>query len=259
MNHQKQITVLVEFAYQGHLFHGLAIQPDVPTVGGALKYRLAEVFAEPPRALTFAARTDAGVSAEQNFATFRVTQREAIQVQLGALVQETQIDGLRVLSARTVSPKTNARTSACAKSYRYEIQDGVAQPDPRERPWQIYPVLDERRMLQAAQAILGEHDFSAFRAAGCSAKTTVRVLHSLSITREGDRVRLDFEGNGFLRKMVRILSGTLAEVGAQLREPDEISALLLSRSRPLAGFTAPARGLTLRKVSLVELPTDKRS
>lgn len=243
-------TVLLEIAYDGSRFHGLAMQPNVATVAAAVRARIASVFAEDPKALTFAARTDAGVSADQNFATFRIAGPANPERALSRLVEGTLADGLHIKGAQFVPRSVNARSSALGKSYRYEIQDATRNPNPRARPWQIYPRLDEQRMAAAAAHLVGEHDFSAFRAMGCSAKSTVKQLQKVSISRSEDRVQIDFEGNGFLRKMVRILSGTLAEVGAQLRTPEEVATILQSRNRRLAGLTAPARGLTLRRVTL---------
>jgi tRNA pseudouridine38-40 synthase len=103
-------------------------------------------------------------------------------------------------------------------------------------------------MREAVTHLLGEHDFAAFRASGCSAKTTVRRVESIDVQRVGDLLTLDVRGNAFLRNMVRIVAGTLAEVGAGRRTPAQVAEILASKNRTKAGYTAPAPGLELVEV-----------
>lgn len=246
-------TILLELAYDGAVFHGLAAQPGLCTVAGELRSKLRDAFGEDVRALTFSARTDAGVDARQNFATFRVRQTARLTRILAELTAATHQDhALRLLSARCVPRSVNARTSAIGKVYRYKIRDGVDAPRFERGCWEIWPTLDVAQMSRAAELLVGEHNFSSFRASGCHGKGAVKRITRLQIHRQTEFVEILIAGNGFLRKMVRIMSGTLAEIGAGLRGAGQIVTILQAANRSAAGVTAPARGLTLYQVDLMQ-------
>ena len=141
------------------------------------------------------------------------------------------------------------RFSATGKHYRYTI---LARPDRsprwRDRAWHVPEPLSLPQMIEASRALLGEHDFSAFRAAGCTAKTARRRIDAVGVTRSEELVEVDVRGNAFLRNMVRILVGTLAEVGTHHRPIGQVGEILASRDRTKAGKTAPAHGLELMEV-----------
>lgn len=247
-----RVQLRIDFGYDGARFFGLQPQPGRPTAGGALRRRFEAAGAE-PKALCFAARTDAGVHARHNVATCWLWRpRDADQV-----VEEVcrpRDDGLGPLLVCRVPIDVHARAIATGKHYRYRIVDGAAPPVVWKGPgagdaWRVVPRLDVEAMARAAIHLVGQHDFSAFRSRRCNAPDPVRHLTAVEVTRgrEGD-VIIDVRGRSFLRHMVRIITGTLAEVGAGLRSSDDVAAVLAQRRRGRAGPTAPACGLTLVRV-----------
>lgn len=232
-------------------FHGVARQPGYATVSETLERHLTAVLGTAPRALTFAARTDRGVSAEQNFATcwFRdIAPTEAMLTELPVSHADW-----RLTRARWVPRSVNARNGTLGKHYRYRITpnatlaQAAATGDSR---WVIVPRLDVTAMRRAAQLLEGTHDFSAFRAAGCDGKDPLKTLDDVRVTETESEIVIDVYGRAFLRKMVRILVGTLAEVGAGLRRVESVSQLLAEGDRGQSGLTAPAHGLCLVSVEL---------
>lgn len=271
----------MRFGYDGGRFHGVPPQPDLPTVGGALRERFIEAFEQRPRNLAFTSRTDGGVHAVGNLSTCWIPEIPDLSARLAALCA-IDGDGLRDVEAVHMPMATHARALSQGKHYRYRIETGFSAealeaiearvswrarrderkglapppPDPEEaRVWQIHPGLDLDRVRRAAAHLIGERDFNALRTTKCSANITIKQLDSILITPEAvgeGRVRYTFDirGRSFLRKMVRIMVGTLVEVGVGWREPDSLPALLESRDRRKAGITAPSRGLTLQEILL---------
>jgi tRNA pseudouridine38-40 synthase len=195
-----------------------------------------------------ASRTDAGVHARGQIATFR-TERpiplHGIRRGLNSLLP----DAIAVRSADEVADDFHPRFSATGKHYRYTILTRTDRsPRLRLRAWHHPEPLALEAMQDAASRLLGEHDFRAFRAAGCGAKTTLRRVEAITFGQpERDVIEVDVHGNAFLRHMVRILVGTLSEVGRR-RSVSEVSEILASRDRTRAGITAPAHGLELIEV-----------
>jgi tRNA pseudouridine38-40 synthase len=157
-----------------------------------------------------------------------------------------------VTEAADVPPGFDARRDVVRKQYRYRVLNRLAPSPLRRRfTWHIRRELDLEPMRRAAELLVGEHDFAAFRGAPGGpppTESTVRKLERLSVEREGDEVRLTAEGRSFVRYMVRNLAGTLVEVGRGRLEPGEIEGILDSRSRARAGPTAPPRGLCLVRI-----------
>jgi tRNA pseudouridine38-40 synthase len=143
----------------------------------------------------------------------------------------------------------HARRAARGRVYRYRVATG-AYLSPFDAPfaWHFRSELEVSAMALAAGHLIGEHDFSAFRAAGDVSATPVKSLRSCVVTRDGDRIDLTVEGSSFLQHMVRTIAGTLVEVGRGHRPPSWVAEVLASRDRSMAGPTAPARGLTLERV-----------
>ncbi|MCL2617000.1 MAG: tRNA pseudouridine(38-40) synthase TruA, partial [Defluviitaleaceae bacterium] len=146
-------------------------------------------------------------------------------------------------------------TDAKHKTYRYRIDNGEV-PDvfARRYAWHIHSKLDVAAMEEAAAFFVGTFDFKAFAAAGGSAKTSVRTIFGLRVERNMDMISIDVTGNGFLYNMVRIIVGTLAEVGLGKRQPADIPAVIASLDRKKAGQTAPAMGLTMVEVVYPAMP-----
>ncbi len=195
-----------------------------------------------------ASRTDAGVHARGQVASFRTERAiplDGVRRGLNAILPPA----IAVVGAREVGDDFHPRFSARGKHYRYTI---LARPDrsPRwhHRAWHRPRPIDLDAMRAAAAALIGEHDFAAFRAAGCTAKTTLRRIDAIDLARVGERLILDVRGNAFLRHMVRIVTGTLVEVGEGRRPIAEVSEILASGDRTRAGQTAPPHGLELIEV-----------
>ena len=155
-------------------------------------------------------------------------------------------DDICVTWAKPVNDEFHARFSATGRSYRYLILNRLNRSAlHRNRAWWVHQTLDENRMHKAAQHLLGEHDFSAFRAAGCQAKTAHRNLTSIEVNREREWLILSVSANAFLQHMVRNITGTLAAVGLGEQSVDWVAEVLQSRDRTTAGVAAPPHGLTL--------------
>jgi tRNA pseudouridine38-40 synthase len=234
--------------YDGAAFAGWQVQPDRETVQGVLEVAIARVAGCRVRVVG-AGRTDAGVHAEGQVAS------AAIETQLGAERLRLALNGvlpatLAVVEAAVAPQGFHARRDARSKRYRYCIWNGATRSPLRSpRAWCLQRPLDLPEMRRAAAALVGTHDFASFQTAGSDVTTTLRTLHGIEVAgASGAEIRIGFEGSGFLRHMVRNLTGTLVEVGSGRRRADEMPGLLAARDRRRAGRTAPAHGLTLEWV-----------
>ena len=196
-----------------------------------------------------AGRTDTGVHASGQVVHFDTnSERSERGWLLGA--NTTLPDDIAVTWARPVSDDFHARFSATARSYRYVILNRQVRPAiNRHRAWWVHQTLDAELMHQAAQKLLGRHDFSAFRAAGCQASTPIREITSIAVVRIGDRIVLEVAANAFLQHMVRTIIGTLVAIGGDDVAIDSLPAILASKDRKNAGVVAPSHGLTLVHVA----------
>jgi len=241
----RHIRLVVE--YDGTTLCGWQRQTNGPTVQQHLEEALARLLTHEV-SVVGASRTDAGVHARGQVASFR-TERpiplHGIRRGLNSLLPPE----IAVRVADEVADDFHPRFSATGKHYRYTL---LARPDRsprwRERAWHVAEPLALARMQAGTEPLLGEHDFAAFRAAGCTARTTRRRIDDVTIEPEGELVRVDVRGNAFLRNMVRIVVGTLVEVGIGRREPAQVAEILASLDRTRAGITAPAHGLELMEV-----------
>lgn len=228
--------------YDGSGFCGWQAQRDDPSVQVTLEQALSRVADQAVR-LSCAGRTDTGVHALCQVAHFdSEANREGRQWVLGC---NTQLpDSVCLLWARRVDDAFHARFSAFERSYRYVILNRAVRPALRSGKvaWCRKP-LDAGRMHEAAQALLGEHDFSAFRSAGCQARHAVREISQIRVAREGEDVILDIAANGFLYHMVRNIAGSLIDVGSGERASTWMGELLAGGDRTVAGATAEAAGL----------------
>jgi tRNA pseudouridine38-40 synthase len=241
----RHIRLVVE--YDGTLLCGWQRQSNGPTVQGHLEDALAQLLQQ-ETPVVGASRTDAGVHARGQVASFR-TERSIPLHGFRRGLNSMLPDSIAIREATEVGEDFHARFSATGKHYRYTI---LARPDrsPRWRhhAWHNPDPLDPAAMQKAAAVLVGRHDFAGFRAAGCAAKTTIRHLESIDISTPGDRVIVDVRGNAFLRNMVRILVGTLTEVGEGRRSVAQVAEILTTKDRTQAGITAPAHGLELMEV-----------
>lgn len=244
------MKILLELSYVGDGFAGYQVQPGKATVQAAIQDALEAIYGEryPVKGCS---RTDAGVHALQYFATFDTEKNIPLESLPNAL--NSAIDKrIAVLSARLVSDDFHVRHDVLYKEYEYVVL-ARRTPDPflAARAWHFpKPLLSDalERMRAAAGAFVGKHDFSGFMSAGSSVADTVRTIKYLDIIDEGDIIRIRVAADGFLYNMVRIIVGTLIEVGLGKIEPSDINGIIASCERSRAGMTAPAEGLYLRRV-----------
>ena len=237
------MRVALGIEYDGTDFLGWQRLAHGPSVQAEVEAALAFVADHPVEA-TCAGRTDSGVHARCQVVHFDArAARDPRAWVLGATARLPR--AIAVLWARAMPDDFHARFSARARRYRYVILNRAIRPalDARFVAWERRP-LDAGAMHAAAQALLGEQDFSSFRAVSCQAAHARRCVNAIGVRRAGEQVILDIEANAFLHHMVRNIAGSLLEVGRGERPPGWIAELLAARDRNLAGATAPAQGLT---------------
>jgi tRNA pseudouridine38-40 synthase len=250
---------LVRFGYFGDPFSGVQPLRDRPTAGGALYERLVEAFGVPPKALCFSARTDRGVHALDNMATFFIPDEGAHVSEAARAVERARDDGLTFVRLFAVSRHVHARGTARGKRYRYIVDDMCADADDPHHPkslysWRIAPAVDVDRARSAAALLVGERDFSSFRSGPRTDASPVKHISRITVRGPyalpavGRRIFIEVIGDGFLRKMVRNIAGLLVEVGSGWRDVDDIPRILAARDRSALGITAPPGGLTLVEV-----------
>jgi tRNA pseudouridine38-40 synthase len=243
-------TIKLTIAYDGTAYAGWQRQADVDTVQARLEAALAEIEG---LAVTVhgAGRTDRGVHAWGQVASFKL--EHGIDTDSLSLALNTKLpDDIRIREVRTMPASFHARFLARRKSYRYRINSTpVANPMERRFAWHIADALDLGAMREAGATLIGQHDFAAFQTAAADAtvRTTVRTVFDFRIGPETDDiVVIEVVGDGFLRYMVRTIVGTLVEVGLGRRSVGDMAEILTSRTRDLAGQTAPPHGLFLMSV-----------
>lgn len=230
--------------YDGARYAGWQRQVEAPSIQAAIELALSRV-ADHPVSVSCGGRTDAGVHAIGQVAHFDTTAtRSARSWVLGA---NTHLPADIALTwAVPVGSDFHARHSALTRSYRYVIQNRAMRPGllAGRVSWVREP-LDAQAMHEAAQCLLGDHDFSAFRAAECQSRTPQRRLDAITVWREAGQVLVEVTANAFLQHMVRNIVGTLIPVGRGVQPREWVAAVLASRDRTAAGATAPADGLYL--------------
>lgn len=253
-------NILLTIEYDGSEFSGWQRQSGVRTVQGELENALCRVLGTPV-AINGTSRTDAGVHALGQQASFRGTfgiPTERIQTAVnnllagrgGGIGKIGRVGDVRIVAVKEMPLTFHARFDAKGKLYRYIIANsGETDLFRRRYCYQVDRPLDVEAMKQAAAYVVGTHDFRCFQAAGSTPrKTTVRTVSSLEVKRQGSDVVLEVAGDGFLYNMVRIMTGTLVEVGLGRRTPASMASVIEGGDRRLAGHTAPPEGLYLVKV-----------
>lgn len=293
-NPQATRRILLRVAYDGTNYHGWQVQPNAATIEGELNRVLTQLTGEEIQ-VTGASRTDAGVHALGNVAVFDTISRIPAEKFSYALNQRLPED-IVVQSSVQVADDFHPRHCDCRKTYEYDILNRTFPlPAYRNTAYFLYGDLDLEAMRKACQAFLGEHDFASFCAAGAQVQTTVRTIYSLEVLEQPlgsngrteaqrsqrtqsetielqpDKARLQgpqiqqaperlltirVRGNGFLYNMVRIIAGTLVEVGRGHIRPEEIEGIIAACDRAKAGPTAPARGLRLVEIAYGESMPD---
>ena len=241
---QKRVRLIV--AYDGTNYHGWQVQNNGITIESELNRCLSELLAEPIEVIG-ASRTDAGVHALGNVAVFDTNARMPAEKISYALNQRLPED-IRIQKSEEVPADWHPRYCDSRKTYEYHIYRGeFALPTKRLYSLFTYHKLDVEKMQKAAEYFVGEHDFKSFCQVNAQVKSTVRTVTEVQVYEEGPEVIIRVTGNGFLYNMVRIMAGTLLEVGQGKRSPLEIPDMIAARNREAAGPTAPAHGLILVK------------
>lgn len=248
-------NLLLHIQFDGTAFSGWQEQDGPRTIQEDVR-RAIETMVQHDVHLSGASRTDKGVHAEAHAANFKTDStipiegfRRGLNANLG--------DDLAIVEVIEVEESFDARYHAVAKTYQYRLQTGPTRlPHHHWNSWYMRNELDLDLMNEAAQLLLGVHRFGAFRARGCTSHTAERRMYAIDVTSDASSpiVVITVTGNAFLRNMVRILAGTLVEVGEGRRTPQSVAHALESQDRSDAGITAPARGLTLKKVHFEGYP-----
>jgi len=240
-------TIRLTIEYDGTAYSGWQRQPNGLTVQQVIEEALCQLLGEKVD-LRSSGRTDAGVHAHGMPAAFQT----ATNLPLKAFVEGTNRflpPDIAIREAIEVPAGFKPIGDALAKHYRYTIlATSVRSPMRRFHAWHLREELDLEAMQAGAAYFVGRHDFAAFRASNCAAKTTIRRIDSVEVTRAGDAILIDVVGGGFLKNMVRVMVGTLVEIGRRRFVPEDITRLLQDGDRKKAGATAPACGLCLIKV-----------
>lgn len=239
--------IKLEIAYDGTHYCGWQIQPEEVTVEGILNQALSKLLNE-KIVVIGASRTDSGVHALGNVAVFDTNTKIPAEKICYAVNQHLPWD-IRVQTSEEVSGEFHPRKVNSKKTYEYNILNrNISLPTKRLYSYFVYYDLDVNMMQEASNYLIGKHDFKSF----CSVKTqvsdTVRRIYDLRVDKEKDIIKIKVTGNGFLYNMVRIIVGTLIEVGRGAKTPKDIERMLIGLDRSLAGPTAPAHGLTLMNI-----------
>lgn len=241
----KRVKLVV--AYDSTNYHGWQVQDNGITIEEVLNRTISELVQEDIKVIG-ASRTDAGVHACGNVAVFDTESRIPGDKFSFALNQRLPED-IRIQESCEVDADFHPRYADTVKTYEYNILNRRFElPSKRLYAAFCYYPMDIERMNQAAAYLVGEHDFKSFCSAGAQVQTTVRTIYAVNVTKEDDMVHIRITGNGFLYNMVRIIAGTLMQVGTGLMEPEQVKEILEARDRSKAGPTAVAKGLTLVEI-----------
>ena len=245
--------IRLKISYDGTAYHGWQIQDGAVTVEGVLTEAVSEAVGRPTEVIG-ASRTDAGVHALGNVAVFDAD--TPIPADKMAMVLNKLLpDDISIVCSDEVPSDWHPRKQDCRKTYEYRIYTApVRMPLKRLYAHYTYSDLDIGEMDRAAAFFTGEHDFTAFCAAGSQATTFTRTIYACSVKKDGNEAVISVTGSGFLYNMVRIIAGTLFEVGLGRKKADDIPGIIGSLDRRKAGPTLPACGLTLIGYEYEDLP-----
>lgn len=238
--------VLLVVAYDGTAYNGWQLQPGTPTIEGELNKALSSLLGEKIRVIG-ASRTDSGVHALCNIAVFDTNARIPAEKISYALNQRLP-EGIRIQKSLEVAEDFHPRHCNSKKTYEYRILNREF-PLPTKRLYAhfTYVPLDVELMRMGAKYLVGEHDFKSFCATAAVVETTIRTITDIGVEKDGDEIVIRVSGTGFLYNMVRIIAGTLMEIGRGNYPPQKVQEILAAKDRQAAGPTAPANGLTLVK------------
>jgi len=242
-------NIKLTIAYDGTRYNGWQRQGNTEnTIQGKLE-RVLSSFLEEDIELHASGRTDAGVHAKAQIANFHTNSDRSLEDILEIFTMYLPND-IAVYKIEEVPLRFHSRLNATGKCYYYRIWNShIPNVFEHRYLYEVEQPLNVDAMRKAAAAFVGTHDFKGFCTNKRMKKSTVRTIYSIDIEQDNEEIVLKFNGNGFLYNMVRIITGTLIEVGLGKRKPEEMEALIASMDRQNAGFTAPAQGLCLKSVS----------
>ena len=241
----KNIRLTIE--YDGKDFNGWQKQPNKLNIQGEIERAIEEITGEKVD-LIASGRTDAGVHALAQMANFKTNSN--LPVEKYPIALNTKLKkSIRIQKAEEVEEDFHSRYHCKQKTYRYVINNSEQGSSIyRNLEYFVPNKLNVEKMQEAVKYFEGEHDFKAFKASGTSSKSSVRTIYKTKVEKQGDRIIIELTGNGFLYNMVRIIAGTLVEVGLGKIEPNEIPEIIEKGERTRAGKTLPPQGLYLVKV-----------
>ncbi|MEJ6789139.1 tRNA pseudouridine(38-40) synthase TruA [Brevundimonas sp. BR2-1] len=231
--------------YDGSGYNGFQTQPGQPTVQGAVETAITAFCGQTVR-IAAAGRTDTGVHATGQVISFDLDRAWPERTVMNALNAHLVGEAVSVLDCVSVDDEFHARFSATGRRYLYRILNRRGPPAlDKGRVWHIRKRMDEEAMHEAAQALVGLHDFTTFRDVNCQSKSPEKTLDVARVFRNGDEICLQFEARSFLHRQVRSMTGTLAEVGQGRWGVEDVAAALAARDRAACGPVAPSDGLYL--------------
>lgn len=238
----------LKISYDGSRYFGWEHQPDRETIQGKIETVLARMVDKDMVDVIGAGRTDAGVHARAMIANVQLDTQMSPE-EIRDYANRYLPDDIAILEVREAADRFHARYKAVGKTYQYTCFDGPVKPVfDRKYYTPMDQELDVEAMQEAAHFLEGKHDYKSFCGNSRMKKSTVRIVDTITVRRRKGYVYLTFHGTGFLQNMVRIMSGTLIEVGLGRKKPEEVGEILEACDRKVAGPTAPAKGLCLLKV-----------
>ncbi len=245
----RNIKLVIE--YDGKEYNGWQKQPTKLNIQGTIEQAIKSITGENVD-LTASGRTDAGVHAIAQVANFKTNSNIPID-KIAIALNSNLKKSIRIISAEDVDERFHSRLTCKRKTYRYIINNSeFSSAIYRNLETHIPQKLDIEKMKIASKYFIGEHDFKAFKSSGTSSKSSVRTIYDAKVIEMSDnRIYIELTGNGFLYNMVRIISGTLVDVGLGKLQPEEIEKIIESKDRNLSGKTLPPNGLYLVNVEYV--------
>lgn len=241
----RNIKLTIE--YDGKCYNGWQKQPNKLNIQGEIERAIYNITKEEVD-LIGSGRTDAGVHALGQVANFKTNSQISIE-KLPLAINSQLKNSIVIKEAEEVNERFHSRYNAKHKTYRYIINNSKCGTAIYRNLEYSYPFkLDAEKMKQASKYFEGEHDFKAFKSSGTSSKNSVRTIYKAIVKQEGEKIIIELTGNGFLYNMVRIIAGTLLDVGLGKIQPEEIPEMIESKDRQRAGKTLPAHGLYLVEV-----------
>ncbi len=242
----RNIKLIIE--YDGKGFGGWQKQPNKLNIQGEIELAIELITGEKVD-LIASGRTDAGVHSLGQTANFKTNSNISIEKIPNAINSKLK-KSIRIKYAEEVEERFHSRYNCKSKKYRYIINNSqTGSAIYRALEYNVTNNIDIEKMKQASKYLEGEHDFTSFKASGTSGKNSVRTIYKINIEKKDERIYMEYEGNGFLYNMVRIISGTLIDVGIGKIKPEDVKRILEAKDRKLAGKTLPPHGLYLVEVN----------